>query len=343
MADNRVQVDIVAENAQLRAKLAESEALLAAAGKKGAAETAQASAGLQDVAKSAGLIGKALRLIGIPAIVLGVAKSVTVEIQNWIDRTRIFKEEVREAGRAITDASTSAQLGARGPAGARAAQRLKETQELQDAITKIEGEGEDGRLRKLRDKEQKQKAAIEYQERYLGNGQQRLGEGTPPVQALRETQRQIRAIEDEKDRVRKEFIKRREVEDAEVARGLERQVKGLDIQLAANDPELKAKLELEQKKQDIELQFQGETDTKLLALKAQLIAKTEALEKIAADRRAAARDRQIEEDKRAVQRSQTSGFGLNGGGPPSLAGTGTALQFLTDNIASFARTQGGGR
>ncbi len=343
MADNRVQVDIVAENAQLKAKLAETEKELARFAAKGAKDGQGAAFGFKDLTASAGLFSKAMRFIGIPAMVLQGAQKLTTEIQNWRDRTRAFKDEVREAGRAITDASTNAQLGARGPAGARAAQRLKEAQELQEAITKIEGEGENGRLRKLKEKEDIQRRAIEYQERFIGNGRQRLGEGTPPVQALRETQRQIRIIEEEKDRVRKEFEKRREVEDADVARGLQRQVKDLDIQLAANDPELKAKLELEQKKQDIELQFQGETDAKLLALKAQLIAKTEELDKIAADRRAAARDRQIQEDLRAVQRAQTSGFGLNGGGPPSFAGTGTALQFLTDNIASFARTQGGGR
>lgn len=117
MAENRVQVDIVAENADLRQKLAQAEAAIAsfgATGKKdaGGAATALEEAeqiltnigkngaagaerGISRAASATKAFGTALRYLAFPVIVVTSALKVSQYLLDAQERAKRFREELR--------------------------------------------------------------------------------------------------------------------------------------------------------------------------------------------------------------------------------------------------------
>lgn len=336
MTDNRVQIDLVAENADLRAKLNAAEADIKAMQQRVNTGGKEASAGFEDAAKAAGVFARVMRFVAVPSIIITTATRLTTIIQDWIDRTRIFKEELREAARVALEASRNEQFAARGDAGKRAADRVKLAEEEQAAIAKIE---EQGGLVTLLERERVYRRIVELSEKRLNA---KLPRASGEVQQLEEVRRQITAIEKSKEEVRTSFAKRRDENTERDRRDARKQLEAQRIQLASNDPELKAKLELEREKREIELQFRGETNKELLAMQAELLANVEELSRRSLERIRAEQRRQIREMENEVRAATEQGFGISAGAP-SFAGTGTAMQFFQDNLASFARTASGGR
>lgn len=96
MANPKVQVDIVAENVQLKAKLAETEALLARSGQKGGKE---AAAGFEGATKSVGAFGKAMRLLSFPAIVITSAWQISKYLTDAANRAEDFRAKLADIGK----------------------------------------------------------------------------------------------------------------------------------------------------------------------------------------------------------------------------------------------------
>lgn len=100
MADNRVQVEIVAENRDLRAKLAEAEAQIAAFGKSGGAK---AAAGLDVATRAASLLSKTLRLIALPVTVVSAAVKLAGYIADADERAKAFGKTLDEIGNRFSE------------------------------------------------------------------------------------------------------------------------------------------------------------------------------------------------------------------------------------------------
>ena len=338
MADNRVQVDLVAENSDLRAKLAQAEAQIDRFGQGSQGATQRAADGFQEMTRSAQLFGKAIRFLAFPAIIWESAKRVSTWLQDAIDKTRTYKEEIKQVSEAFLEQSRAAQIATQqGPRGTerakQASDEVKTVQKLQEELERARASEASARKRAFREVED---ARIDD----AGVVRQMIDDRMKAID--REEGARTRAAENELKRVTEQGRKAREAADDAAKRPVERRIADQRIQLAANNPELKAKLELEQAKKDIELQFKGETNAALLAMQAELLKNVEELNRRSLEKIQAEQRRQLSEMVAEARRAQEQGFGLSAGAP-AFAGTGTALQFLQDNIASFARTASGGR
>lgn len=94
MPDNRVQIDIVAENADLRAKLAQAESQLEGfkKGNEGAATSADAA--LQQATKSARSLSQIMRFIVLPAAIWDGAKRLLTFFSEAEERAKAFRNQV---------------------------------------------------------------------------------------------------------------------------------------------------------------------------------------------------------------------------------------------------------
>ena len=137
MANPRVQIDIVAENARLKAKLAEAEALIAKSKSRIEEGGGTAESALKGATGAAKSFGAALRFIAWPAAILATATKITNWILDEIDHTRLYREEVEKLGQAYRDASKFTQIQAQsGPAAAARAQSLDEERKALEALQK---------------------------------------------------------------------------------------------------------------------------------------------------------------------------------------------------------------
>lgn len=316
MADNRVQVDIVAENAQLKAKLAESEALLARAGQKGGKE---AAGGIESVTKSASALGRVIRLITFPAVAITAAMRMASVLHGMLDPAKNLRNEFIGLAEDFNRGINSASIGLRfGESAQQAADITAAAARQVEAVTdRLETKLSDsGRI--MRGKMGKILGIDQSDEKLVGDAK-----------------KSIAAIEAARDRA---------IENARIARERANRLdeNAAELKVQPNDFD---RLTLEGKQ--VYAEYLRKFNAEQTAEEKDHLSKMQELYnqyhamRYKVLKEAIAREQR--ESLAAVQRAQTSGFGLNGGGPPSLAGTGTALQFLTDNIASFARTQGGGR
>lgn len=393
MSDNRVQVDIVAENKDLRAKLAESEAQLAAVGQRGGAK---AAAGIDSATHAASTFSKALRLIALPVTVVSAAVKLAGYFADADERAKAFGKTLDSIGNKFQEGVAQSAFKLRlGPVevdedAALASMRtaLKAIDDASEAVLKNDSntaaatflpksiadwlgvKGAQEVVRLAESQKERIRQAIISQIPALEEAQRRRAEEL----AQQDLQARIAAsVGTERLHLEAELTERKRSDAVRRARGrdgpaliaiAEKQAKAENEARARAEREgvravegdiagARAKL-TNSDAERIEIETQTRlAEIRMRALKAQSEAEKGLLQELAEyeiklkkktlDAIDAAKARQYEEDRRAAQRAQTSGFGLNGGGPPSFAGTATAMQFLTDNIASFARTQGGGR
>lgn len=396
MADNKVQVDLVAENRDLVAKLADAEARLAAVGQKGGS---QAASGLESVSRSANALSAVLRLVTIPAVAVGSALRFAQGLNEMLDTAKHLRNEfngiAETFARGINNQSIKLNFG---DAAASDADLVKQANAAAAAISKKLEEDLSNPARIARARGGKVGAWLGEMFGDLSDDKLK-SQAQTAINGVYNTLSEARKNAAERDRRETEELQQQDLQ-ARIAAAVGNEKIVLEAELSARketeakrraglgrDADLRRKLAEDVAKADrkkaadaAEAVVQGR-DAAIRDQQSELATTEAEKEEIAHQGRLAAirkefRDASTIEDRdamnerfdneleittrnlkkiaqeirqqraemlREIQRAQTSGFGLNGGGPPSLAGTGTALQFLTDNIASFARTQGGGR
>lgn len=342
MPDNRVQVDIVAENRQLRAKLADSEAQIAAFKLKSEDGVASVGAGFEKSTRAARLFRSAIGYIAFPLVLVETAKTIANKIQDAIEKTRLFKEEVAGLTKNFKDASKASQIAVQqGPAAANRNKELEEELrllgELQEKLQKAIGSEASARRR----------AVEEVQE---GNYQNANLEATVLQIKLnnidKEEGARRRAVEEEIRGVREAGRKRREAEEElrtkPIRESLEERIAQARIQGAENNPELRAKLELEQKKHIIEIEFAKETNAAVLALRDELLQQLDNLDAQSRQRRKDAELRQLRELLAEFKKAQSEGFTIKDLNTANI-GSGSALQVIGQQLPALVTLAGGGR
>lgn len=304
MANPKVQVDIVAENVQLKAKLAETEALLAKQGQRASVGGKETAAAFDGATKSVGVFSKALRFIAFPAIIFETAKRISEAILDSAEHTRIWREEVRKVGDAYAEASRQAQLTTRqGSFGQQRAQQLKE--EL-DAIGEAQKKLEEARAHQYA----QEKAAAE-EVRNAGFQDQKFAEDVLRRKLERIDKVEgadVRAAEEELKRITAAGRKRREAEDELTARQVRSRVLKSRATLAENDPELKARIELEDALQQVRIESAGQTNKKILDDYEELMANMELATMRSLKKISDAQNKQLREYIEEIKKAQTDGF-----------------------------------
>jgi len=315
VAENVVKVDIIAENADLKKKLAETEAALAAVGNKGGK---QADAGLGAVSRSAKALSAVMRLVAIPAIAIGAAVKFAQVLNSMLDPAKHLRNEFRgiadDFSRGINVASIGLNFGQL--VGDEASIRQQANEQVKKITDALEATlGSTGRV--LRGK--------------VGI---LSGVDLPEADLKKQAVDAVRQVEAARDRAIANAREQRE-------RNIKKEGAALSAQLADNDED-RLLIEHEQRKLDIRLKYNTLGNNAIDAATQALLTKLDALYQKSLDKQLTAKRKQIRDIINELEKAQTEGFSL-GDLNFSNSGAGTALETLGNNFVSSFRNHGSGQ